>query len=165
MLKKLKDLLKAGGSGPSDGDRSALASLETDKNGTTLSPDLITQITVLLIHAASVDEDVSREEAEAICSLVEYNLGVPQEQIPDLVSRALELKRTKPKVDDFVPAINASFSMQQRVRILAMIWKLVLADNKLEREEERGIFRFSSLMQISLDDQEKARRLAEDNKV
>ena len=161
MFKKIKGIIGSGESGGED----SLVSIKSDKNGAALGEEQQISVIALLIYIASIDEEVTEEEAESICLLSEYNLGLSQEEVPALVEKALEMRRVKSKIDDIALIVNKSFSVEQRVRIVAMLWKLVMADNKIERSEEKGIVKISTIMQLSLDQAEEARNLAEEGKV
>ena len=142
-----------------------LPKLTLDRNAQAVEPEVATAICVLLIYLASSDEEIASEESEAIFSLLEFNLQLSPELIPNVVQKAVVSRREKGSAEGFIALINNVYSIEQRVRILAMAWKLILSDNKVEKPEERMLVRFSSMMFITLDQQDKARAWAEEGLV
>ncbi|MCO6429963.1 MAG: TerB family tellurite resistance protein [Deltaproteobacteria bacterium] len=161
MLNKIKGFF----SGEHTLEESVQLSLETDKSGEVTTHDLHVATAVILVQVASSDEAIAREEAEAVCGVIEENLGISQELIPSLVETAVAARRQKGKIDDFINLINDRFSTDQRRLLLAMVWKIVLADNKIEKLEERMVIQLRNRLRLTFEDGQQAREMAETNKV
>ena len=159
MFKKLIGFFK----GEQTIEESIKASLEQDKSGKATDQDLHIATAVLLVHVASSDQSIAREEAEIICNVMERNLGIPEEEIPPLVEMAVSARREKGKIDEFVSIINERFDVEQRVLLLSMIWKVVLADQKLEKLEDRMVTQIRNRLRLGIEDDERARAMAEDD--
>lgn len=161
MFRKLKKFL-SGEQSLADNMNDSLAH---DKLGQVTTFDLHIATAVLLVHIASADQEIAREEAEAVCTLIEKNLGIPEEDVPGLVEVAIEAKRNKGKIDEFVALINDKFNEEQRIKLLAMVWRVILADNKIEKFEDRTAVQIQNRLRLSPQHGDKARELAENNKI
>jgi uncharacterized tellurite resistance protein B-like protein len=163
MLKKILGLFS--GAGGKETGKESLPRITMDKLGQPVNEDIIIAISVILVHVASSDDQVAKEEAEAICSMLEYNLELPESEIPNVVQKAILGRREKGKIDDFVAVLNSSYTVEQRLRILSMAWKLVLSDNKVEKPEERTLVKLATTLYLTLEHQDQARHFAEEGAV
>ena len=139
-----------------------LSSLTTDKTGNQITEEVKLSIAAILINLASVDDQVAEEEAETICSLLLYNLEIAEELIPSLIEKAVVIRREQSTMENFVAPLNKLYKPEQKVRVLAMAWKLVMADKKIEKLEEKMLIKLSSMLFLTLEQQDKARILAEE---
>ena len=162
MLGKLLDFLKGGDE--TDSSKPPVR-LEVDKSGKPTDHDLHVATVVLLIEMAGTDQEIAREEAEAVCALVQDQFGVDDAKIPEIVEIAIASRKAKGKINEFIQVINERFSDEQRTLILAMIWKIVLADGKIEKYEQN--FALQMMNRLRLHDQhaEQARKMAETGQI
>lgn len=140
-------------------------SLGVEGAGEAKRSDFHTAAAVLLIEMASRDEDIAPAEAEQICKIMEEHLGVPHVEIPALVSTAMAARKEKGKIDEFVAFINQNFKKPQRQLILAMIWRVVIADGKVENFEEKFAVQMQYRFQLTEDEAYAAREMVETGKV
>lgn len=161
MLKKIAQFFK----GEASLDESVSASLEYDRSGAFVDRDLHIATAILLVQIASADQDIAREEAETVCTLMEEHLGIDDQEIPQLVEIAVAARNDKVKIDQFIDLINKKFDDSQRELLLAMIWKVVLADSKIDKFEERFIAQMKSRLQLSAAQALRARDRAEKDEV
>ncbi len=124
-------------------------SLDVDKTGMATAHDLHVATVVVLIEMAGADKEVARPEAEAICVSMQDHFGLGEDEVPELVEIALSAKSEKGKIDEFVKAINENFNPKQRQEILTMVWKVVLADGKIDKFEERFAVQMKTRFQLS----------------
>ena len=150
MLRKIAEFFKGEQSG-----------VDVDESGNPTSHDLQVATVVLMVEMASADHEVAPEEAEAVCNAVASQFSVDEEEIPELVQIAIAARQEAGKIDEFVGLINDNFNASQRQRILAMMWKVVLADGRIDKFEERFINQLVSRFQLSEDQAEAARSMAE----
>ncbi|MBX7144201.1 MAG: TerB family tellurite resistance protein [Oligoflexia bacterium] len=150
----LKKLLQVFGGKKSD-------SLKLDKVGNSLSLDLQTAIAVILVEVASADKGIDPKEADAVCALMQEELGLPEDELPALIQTAISARKEQGKIDSFVKSINESFHDGQRQRLFGLLWKVVIADGKVEKFEQRFAVQMRNRLQLSEEQAEAARRLAE----
>jgi uncharacterized tellurite resistance protein B-like protein len=142
------------------GELSLEKSLLSDKSGQASTKDLQVAALVILIEMASSDKDIAPQEAQAICDLMQTEFGIGEEAIPDLVQVATAARQEKGKIDEFVKSLNEHFNVEQRVRLLSMIWTIVMADGKVDKFEERFALQMQNRFQLTPEQAAKARSIA-----
>lgn len=143
------------------GESSLQTSLTMDKDGTLTSRDLQIAALVLLIEMAGKDQGIANEEAQQVCDLMQKEFAIAEDELPDMVAVAIEARNNSGKIDEFVRSINSSFSVEQRQRLLAMIWKVVLADGTVDKFEQRFAVQMYNRFQLTQEQAEAARAMAE----
>lgn len=150
MFKKLAEYFK-----------NDITTLDVDKSGNPTPKDLQVATVVMLVEMASADNDIAEEEAQEICFSVASRFGIDEDEVPELVQIAISARQESSKIDDFVSTINHSFNEAQRIQILSMVWKVVLADGKIDKFEERFLVQLKTRFQLSEEALEEARKLAQ----
>ena len=127
MLENLKDFIK--------GD----TSLRVNKGGEPSSKDLQVATGVLLLEMAGADQDYAPEEVRTIFSTMEKQFNISDSETLDILESADQMRQQEGKFDEFVNVINENFSDKQKMLLLAMIWKVILADELVERFRPHAI--------------------------
>ena len=91
---------------------------------------------VLLVEVAAADNEIVKQEAEAVCRVMQHQLGIPEDEVPQLVEIAVESRKKSGKIDEFVEILADRLGIRERQVILAMIWKVVIADGKIDDFEK-----------------------------
>lgn len=157
MLKKLKDFFKT--------EKQTDVSIGVDRDGAVVGDELVLATIVMMVEMAAADREIAREEAEAVCSLIGTQFAVDDAKIPSLVEYAISSRRESGRIDEFVNTINQHFSRPQRQKVLAMIWKVIIADGRIDKFEQRFATQIKFRFQLSDDEADEARNMAEDGRV
>ncbi|MBN8549208.1 MAG: TerB family tellurite resistance protein [Deltaproteobacteria bacterium] len=157
MFGKLKSFFK--------GEATLEKTLQADRSGQPTAQDLHIAALVLLIEMAGTDQGIAPQEAQAVCALMQKEFALAEESLPELVQLAVAARQEKGKIDEFVVAINANFDETQRQRLLAMIWKIVLADGKVDKFEQRFAVQMYNRFRLTEDQAATARSMAEKGKI
>ena len=152
MFGKLKSFFK--------GESTLEKSLLADKGGQPSTHDLHIAAVVILIEMAGTDQGIAPQEAQTVCDLMKQEFGLAEETLPELVQVAVAARQEKGKIDEFVKVINAKFDVAQRQRLLAMIWRIVLADGKVDKFENRFAVQMFNRFQLSEEQAEAAKEMA-----
>lgn len=123
--------------------------LDIDSEGTPTGRDLHIATAVLLIEMAGSDNSIDRTEAEVICQTIHNEFKLPDKEVVELIETALAARKQSGKIDSFVKILNEHFSEGQRKKVLAMIWKVVLADGGLAKSEERFALQMKNRLRLS----------------
>jgi len=137
------------------------STLTVDKSGNATERDIHVATAVLLIEMAGSDNEIAREEAEAVCASIQAQFNLHEDEIPELVETAIAARSEAGKIDQFVKVVNENFNTKQRQRVLIMIWQIVLADGKIDKFEERFAKQMQARLQLSDEIAEEARILAQ----
>lgn len=135
-------------------------SLEVDKTGEPTKGDLQVATAVLLLEMAGADEDYAPEEVRSSFAAFQRHFNAEDEETLAVFESAEQLRARKGKIDEFVAEINERFSDKQKQLILAMIWKVVLADEVVEKYEQRLASQMRQRLQLSREQAAAAKELA-----
>jgi len=153
MLGKIKDFFT--------GEKSLSASLQVDQEGRVTDADLMTACAVLLVEMARADKKIAAAEGETVVALMTAQFGIDKADVPELIATAMAARKEQGKIDEFVRCVNERFSPAQKQKLLAMIWKVVQSDGSVDKFEQRLAVQIRYRLQLSEEEEQEARRMAE----
>lgn len=148
-----------------DEEKSLEDSLKVDQAGEATDRDLHIATAVLLVEMASIDREISAKEGEAVVAAMSGQFGIDQQELPELIKVAIASRKEKGKLAAFFDCINSRFNPAQKKRVLAMLWKVMMADGKMEKAEQRLLRRVKDTLEISEEDTEEALKMAQHGEV
>lgn len=148
MFDKLKDFFTGG------------ATLEVNKDGAPTPRDLQIATAVLLLETAGVDEDFAPEEVQTCFRTMEKQFQISDTETLAIMETAEKAREEQGRIDEFVLAINSHFGDKQRQIVLAMVWKVVMADQLVERYEQRFAEQLRQRLRLTEEQAEEAKALA-----
>ena len=105
-------------------------------------------VAALLIHAAKIDENYTDTEKEIIKkALMELN-SISSDQTEDLIKLAEKKEEEPNQIVEFTREIK-KYSMEFRLKIIEVIWKIVYSDGTNDDYESNLIRRICGLLYIS----------------
>ena len=105
-------------------------------------------VAALLIHAARIDENYTDIEKEIIKkALVELN-NISSDQAENLIKFAEKKEEESNQIVEFTREIK-KYSMEFRLKIIEIIWKIVYSDGTSDAYESNLIRRICGLLYIS----------------
>lgn len=137
MFKKVSEFLK--------GD----VKLDIDASGNPTEEDMLIATGVLLLQMAGSDSDFAPEEVRTIFQVMKAQFNIEEGELKPILEQANTLREEKGKIDEFVTTINANFNLKQRQRVLAMLWKVILADGKVDKFETRYATQLKFRLQLT----------------
>tara|TARA_B100001996_G_C18255937_1_gene437185 strand:+ start:137 stop:559 length:423 start_codon:yes stop_codon:yes gene_type:complete len=105
-------------------------------------------VAALLIHAAKIDENYTDVEKKIIKkALMELN-NISLDQTEDLIKLAEKKEGESNQIVEFTKEIK-KYSMEFRLKIIEVIWKIVYSDGTSDEYESNLIRRICGLLYIS----------------
>ena len=105
-------------------------------------------ITALLVHAAKIDDNYTNTEKELIKkTLIELN-PMSQSEAGELLINAEKKEQESNQIVEFTQEIKKS-SMEFRLKIIEIIWKIVYSDGTNDSYESNLIRRLCGLLYVS----------------
>lgn len=144
-----------------EGKESLDQALAEDKAAEPTERDLQIAAVVLLVEMAGADRKISPGEGQAVVAAMSKAFDLPEKDLPELVKVAIAARKEKGKVDEFLECVAQRFDHQQRLRVVAMLWKVMLADGTVDKLEQRLLRRIKDALQMSDPDTEEALRMAQ----
>ena len=110
--------------------------------------DKIVLVACLLIHAAKMDENYTAVEKKIITrALIDLN-NINFEHAERLMKEAEKKEEISNQIVEFTKEIK-NYSMDQRLKIIEVIWKIVYSDGVSDNYETNLIRRICGLLYIS----------------
>ena len=113
---------------------------------------------VLMVEAARLDGDFNVSERQSIHSIVTRHFRLDEEEADELISEAEAVHDDTNHLIKFTRAIKNSYSPQQRIANIEMLWEVVYADGVLHDYEANLLRRIGGLIYVSDHDRGAARK-------
>ena len=111
-----------------------------------------TQIDILsglMIEAANTDGEVTQEELNKISySLINVFKEDPK-AVEVSLTKAFENKNNSKSLYYYTSKLNKSYSNENKIKLIEVLWEIILADNKIHDFETNLIRRLAGLLYIS----------------
>ena len=105
-------------------------------------------VAALLIHAAKIDENYTENEKKIIKRALIDLVNISSDQAEDLIKRAEKKEEESNQIVEFTKEIK-KYSMEFRLKIIEVIWKIVYSDGTNDDYESNLIRRICGLLYIS----------------
>lgn len=149
MINRIKSLATAlSASGGSGGSSSVDAGEETKHLAAA----------VLMVEAATMDGSFDDSEANAISRIAQRHFGLNEEEAASLLEAAREAQEDANHLMRFTKAVKEGFPIEERVKIIEMLWEVVYADGVVHHYEANLIRRINGLLYVSDRDSGAARK-------
>ena len=102
----------------------------------------------LLIHAAKIDENYTENEKKIIKNVIVDLNKINSNQADELLKLAEEKERESNQIIEFTKEIK-KYSMEFRLKIIEILWKIVYSDGSSDSYESNLIRRVCGLLYIS----------------
>ena len=132
LLKKLKDLL---------GSESTATSEVEDRA-------LELACAALMFEVARADFSVETTEQDAVTSLLTAQFNLSADEVFTITEAAIEQADAATCLFEFTRTLNDLASAEQKRNLLAMMWRVAMADNDLSRYEEHVIRKVADLLYV-----------------
>ena len=105
-------------------------------------------IAALLIHAAKTDENYTNIEKKIINKALVDLYNISSDQVGELMKQAEQKEEESNQIIEFTREIK-KYSMESRLKIIEVIWKIVYSDGTNDSYESNLIRRICGLLYIS----------------
>lgn len=103
----------------------------------------------LMVHAATVDGDISDVERGKLHALVKQRFSLDDGAAEELIGEAIAADRNAIDLYQFTARLNRSLDDAGRVRVIEMMWQIVFADGTVSEFEDNLIWRAADLLHVS----------------
>ena len=119
-----------------------------EKNISTLDENVFT-IACILVEAALIDENFGSEEKKIITKIIKNNFKLNNiKEIQEVIERAVKSCKESSDLITFTRKIKQNWSIDKRIEVIEMLWKVCLVDGVLEPYEDMLIRRVSGLIYV-----------------
>lgn len=112
---------------------------------------------VVLLEVAKSDDEFSSIEKATITAILKKEFQISAEAIEELMEIAK--KRRKESIDlwEFTHLINENYSIEEKIKIVETAWKVIYADDKLDKYEDHLVHKLARLLRLRHSDLIKAK--------
>jgi uncharacterized tellurite resistance protein B-like protein len=112
---------------------------------------------VILLEVAKFDFDFSSIEEETTKAILKHEFNIPDDAIDDLMRISVEKREDSVDLWDFTNVINQNFSREEKMRIIEAAWKIIYADERLDKYEDHYVHVLADLLRLRHDELIKAK--------
>jgi uncharacterized tellurite resistance protein B-like protein len=105
-------------------------------------------VCALFVEMARIDESFTAEEMTAVIAILKDKYGLSAANAADMIAAAeAELEQS---VDywQFARLINENYSMDEKVGIIEMLWRIVYLDGNLDKHEDYLMHKLAKLLRL-----------------
>lgn len=102
----------------------------------------------LLVHAIGIDGAVTEAESARLAEIVADHFSLAKHDVHTLLIEAERQEREAIDIYRFTSLLRDSLPLDQKREIIAMMWRVVFADGKLEALEDNLVWRTAELLAI-----------------
>jgi len=103
---------------------------------------------VILLEVAKFDFELSSIEKETTKAILKHEFSISEEAIEDLMKIAEEKREESVDLWEFTNVINQNFSREERMKIMESAWKIIYADEKLDKYEDHYVHVLAGLLRL-----------------
>ena len=116
-----------------------------EKKGDTKTSDLA-RVAALLIYAAKIDENFSKEE-EVIISKALLKIGADQDNLGNILKEGKEIEENSNQILDFTREVK-SMDDKKKIEIIETLWRIIYSNKEADMFETNLMRRLAGLLYI-----------------
>lgn len=102
----------------------------------------------LFLEMAHIDEAFSGEEQAEILNILETEFSLSPEHAQQLTREAREELEESKDLWKFTNAINQHYELEEKIRVVELLWQVVYADGRLDRYENYLMHKLARLLNL-----------------
>ena len=106
----------------------------------------LSKVAALLIHAAKIDENFSKNE-EVIIKQALLQIGVNNENLEKIFSNGKKIEENSNQILDFTREVK-NMEEKNKIRIIETLWKIIYSNNDADIYETNLMRRLTGLLYI-----------------
>lgn len=107
---------------------------------------------VILLEVAKSDDEFSTVEEDTTKAILRNEFSIPEEVLEDLMRAAEEKRDASIDLWEFTNQINQEFSREEKIKIIESAWKIIYADDKLDKYEDHLVHLLAKLLRLRHDE-------------
>ena len=114
----------------------------------------------ILVEAALVDEEFGQDEEMVILKILKKQFEIKDDNfVKEIIQKAIDNFKNSSDLVSHTKKIKDNWSLNDRIDVIEMLWRVCLVDGKLEPYEDMLIRRISGLIYVD----DKSRNIAKQN--
>ena len=106
----------------------------------------------LFLEIANSDDEMTTEEKEKIIDIMKTMYDLSEEEVKELIHLSKEQVQKSVSLYEFTDVINSHFNSSQKYEVVKNLWRIILADEKIDKYEHFFIRRINSNLHLEHSD-------------
>jgi len=103
---------------------------------------------VVLLEVAKSDDEFSSLEKATLSAILQKEFEISEAAVEALVAQARTQRSESIDLYEFTSHINAVYSREEKIRIVELAWKIIYADDQLNRYEDHFVHKLARLFRL-----------------
>lgn len=104
---------------------------------------------VLLCEVMRADGELSNSEQNKLNDIMKKTFCLSEDEVSDILISATHLSENATDFYQFTTTINQHYTLEQRMKIVALLWQVAYADGELASIEEHIIRKIADLLHLN----------------
>ncbi len=113
------------------------------------SHDIRMATCALLLEIANIDGEFSESERKSILAILKKDYQLSDEYAEQLVKVSKEELQGSVDLWRFTNLINQNYSIEEKIRIIEMVWEIAYTDGKLDKYEDYLTHKLARLLHLT----------------
>ena len=113
------------------------------------SHDIRIATCALLLEMANIDGEFSESERKSILAILKKVYQLSDEYAEELIKISKEELQGSVDLWQFTNIINRNYSIEEKKRIIEMIWEIAFTDGKLDKYEDYLVHKLAKLLHLT----------------
>lgn len=127
--------------------KSAKAAPKDQEQGT--SHDIRIATCALLLEMSNIDGEFSESERKNIIFILKNDYQLSDEHASALLEVSNENLERSTDLWRFASLINQNYSIEEKIRVIEMIWRIAYADGNLDKHEDYLVHKMAKLLRLT----------------
>lgn len=102
----------------------------------------------LLLEMAHVDGEFNESEKDGIVFILKKDYGLSDEYVTELLEAAEQERDDSIDLWRFARLINEDYSVEEKIRIIEIVWKIAYTDGRLDKHEDYLVHKLAQLLRL-----------------
>jgi len=113
------------------------------------SHDIRIATCALLLEMANIDGEFNDSERESILDILKENYHLSDEHAEALIEASNEELKGSIDYWQFTNLINQNYSIEEKIRIIEIVWKIAYTDGRLDKHEDYLVHKLAELLHLT----------------
>lgn len=104
---------------------------------------------VLLAEVARADSSFDEFEFSLLLDMISVHFDLTPDEAVELANKATETAEESVSLHSFTHLLNNSLADSEKEQIVALLWQMVFADDRLDKHEDALVLKISDLLHVS----------------
>lgn len=102
----------------------------------------------LFLEMMAIDDKIETKEQEEVLALIQQNFSLTLEQATSLMVLAEQQRQQATDYFQFTSLINKTYSPEQKIQLVEILWKIAFVDGVLDVQEEYLVRKIAELLYV-----------------